>query len=200
MSQWLRPLGPQHRQLYCPWECYVCVCVVGGLVCSGWKGCWASEAPICLVVRDEGRELCWPDPVMWLEPWLWGPAVDACVVAGTSCRHTHSDESQDQQQVPGPTVDTLSVAGVLALGMHSCGCRISPQVHGSGGWWGEWGWWRAGAQLEAIAAGEPSSAGQWSGLTSSYRSPHYPCALLWLQGLTTGTWFLHSWRIFLLLM
>ena len=59
---------------------------------------------------------------------------------------------QERQQAPGPVVGTLAAAGALAIGMHSFGSWVLPQVHDIGGqlWW--LGQGHAGAQMEGLAA------------------------------------------------
>lgn len=56
-------------------------------------------------------------------------------------------------------MDSPAAAGALPIGMYSCGCCISPRMHGSGGWCQALGWGCACAQLEGPASGEQSGAG-----------------------------------------
>lgn len=53
-------------------------------------------------------------------------------MGGASFRHICSDGGQGQQQEPGLIVSALLAAQPLTVGMHSCDCRISQEVHGSG--------------------------------------------------------------------
>lgn len=47
----------------------------------------------------------------------------ACIVVGTSCRHTHNGGGQSRQQVPGPTAGALAASEVLAASVRSCGYK-----------------------------------------------------------------------------
>lgn len=53
-----------------------------------------------------------------------------------------------------------AVAGTLAVGMYTCGCRVFPQVHDSGCHRRGLGQGHASAQMEGLAAGGYSGAGQ----------------------------------------
>lgn len=58
-----------------------------------------------------------------------GPAIGAYVVEGARYEHPGSVGSLALQQGLGPTAGALASVGILSIGVHSCGCRLSPWVH-----------------------------------------------------------------------
>lgn len=81
MFHWLKLLGSTATAC----SLASAVCVLGGMVHSGSKGCWAeSLGPVLGITAGSSSAQIW----WYARTWLWVPAAVSCVVGGTGCRHT----------------------------------------------------------------------------------------------------------------
>ena len=74
--------------------------------------------------RDEGSQQCWLQPVIPTH-LVGGPAVNACVVAGVSCKHAKTSVGCSRQRGPGSAVGELAAAGPWTLTTMAAGfCHV----------------------------------------------------------------------------
>lgn len=142
----------------------------------------SSTAPAGPAVRDQDRQQWswrwWCAHTQW-----WGPALSSRVAGGAGCKHTWSDGGRskwqgwgqwwEHWQLQGPW---LMVWATIAAG--SC------HKHGSGGQ--QWGLDSGcvDAQLEGLAAAEPSSACRWQKTAPDWA--HSSCGTLDVDVLSCG--------------